>query len=93
LKIFSLANRAMHLMESNGIDRKSFSRETFPNHFGYIQRGELKSTHKRFHEFEDVAINKTAIDKTIIESLIPEWLQILATIYKNFEKRDFYKAF
>lgn len=93
LENIALANRAMHLMESNGIDRKSFSRETFPNHFGYIQRGELKSTHKRFHEFEDVAINKTAIDKTIIESLIPEWLQILATIYKNFEKRDFYKAF
>lgn len=93
LENIALADRAMHLMESNGIDRKSFSRETFPNHFGYIQRGELKSTHKRFHEFEDVAINKTAIDKTIIESLIPEWLQILATIYKNFEKRDFYKAF
>lgn len=93
LENIALANRAMHLMESNGIDRKSFSRETFPNHFGYIQRGELKSTHKRFHEFEDVAINKTATDKTIIESLIPEWLQILATIYKNFEKRDFYKAF
>lgn len=93
LENIALADRAMHLMESNGIDRKSFSRETFPNHFGYIQRGELKSTHKRFHEFEDVAINKTATDKTIIESLIPEWLQILATIYKNFEKRDFYKAF
>ncbi len=88
-----LADRAMQLIESNGIDRKSFSRETFPNHLGYIQRGELKNTHKRFHVFEDVAINKTAADRAIIESLIPEWLQILVTIYKNFEKRDFYRAF
>lgn len=89
----SLADRAIHLIESNGIDRKSFSRETFPNHLGYIQRGELKITHKRFYAFEDVVINKTAADRTIIESLIPEWLQILDSIYKNFEKRDFYRAF
>lgn len=93
LENVTLADRAMQLIESNGIDRKSFSRETFPNHLGYIQRGELKNTHKRFHAFEDIAINKTAADRAIIESLIPEWLQILATIYKNFEKRDFYRAF
>ena len=46
-----------------------------------------------FHEFEDIAINKTAKDKAIIESIIPELLLVLDKIYKNFEKRDFYKAF
>lgn len=89
----ALADRAILLIDNNGINRKSFSRETFPNHLGYIQRGELKITHKRFYAFEDVVINKTASDRTIIESLIPEWLQILDSIYKNFEKRDFYRAF
>lgn len=93
LENIALADRAFALIESNGVDRKSFSRETFPNHLGYIKRGELKITHKRFHAAEDITINKTAADKTIIESLIPELLQILVEIYKNFEKRDFYKAF
>jgi ATP-dependent exoDNAse (exonuclease V) beta subunit len=93
LENVALADRAMLLIENNGIDRKSFSRETFPNHLGYIQRGELRSTHKRFYEFEDIAINKTAADRAMIENLIPEFLQILVTIYKNFEKRDFYRAF
>ena len=87
------AELSLALIDKHGIDRKSFSRETFPNHFSFIQRGELKSSHKRFHKIEDIAINKNAKDREIIESIIPELLETLKGIYKNFEKRDFYRAF
>ncbi|MFH6945751.1 UvrD-helicase domain-containing protein [Flavobacterium sp. FlaQc-50] len=81
------------LIDKNGIDLKSFSRGTFPNHLESIKDGKFNPKNKTFHEFEDIAINKTAKDKAIIENLIPELLQTLVKIYKNFEKRDFYKAF
>jgi ATP-dependent exoDNAse (exonuclease V) beta subunit len=81
------------LIEKNGIDLKSFSRGTFPNHLESIRDGKFNPRNKTFHEFDDIAINKTAKDRTIIENIIPEMLQSLDKIYKNFEKRDFYKAF
>ncbi|WP_413999584.1 UvrD-helicase domain-containing protein [Flavobacterium sp. W1B] len=87
------AEAALLLIENNGIDLKSFSRGTFPNHLVSIREGKYNPKNKTFHEFDDIAINKTAKDRALIENLIPELLQILATIYKNFEKRDFYKAF
>ena len=58
-----------------------------------IRDGKFNPKNKTFHEFDDIAINKTANDRALIENLIPELLQILVAIYKNFEKRDFYKAF
>lgn len=88
-----LALQAIALIDQNGINPQSFSRGTFPNHLGYIRDGVLKSTHKRFHEPEDIAINKAATDRALIEPLIPEWLSILRTVYRNEEKRDFYRAF
>ncbi|GEC73473.1 ATP-dependent exoDNAse (exonuclease V) beta subunit (contains helicase and exonuclease domains) [Flavobacterium flevense] len=87
------AQAALLLIENNGIDLKSFSRGTFPNHLASIRDGKFNPKNKTFHEFDDIAINKTASDRALIENLIPELLQILGTIYKNFEKRDFYKAF
>ena len=87
------AQAALTLIENNGIDLKSFSRGTFPNHLNSIRDGKFNPKNKTFHEFDDIAINKTAKDRALIENLIPELIQILATIYKNFEKRDFYKAF
>jgi ATP-dependent exoDNAse (exonuclease V) beta subunit len=84
---------AISLIDKNGIDPKSFSRGTFPNHLESIRDGKFNPRNKTFHEFDDIAINKTAKDRTLIESLIPDFLQILDKIYKNFEKRDFYKAF
>jgi len=83
----------LNLIDKNGIDLKSFSRGTFPNHLESIRDGKFNPKNKTFHEFEDIAINKTAKDKALIENLIPEFLQVLNRIYKNFEKRDFYKAF
>jgi ATP-dependent exoDNAse (exonuclease V) beta subunit len=87
------AVEALLLIDKNGIDLKSFSRGTFPNHLENIRDGKFNPRNKTFHEFDDIAINKTAQDKALIENVIPELLQMLEKIYKNFEKRDFYKAF
>ncbi|MHC0439295.1 UvrD-helicase domain-containing protein [Flavobacterium sp. 3-210] len=84
---------ALSLIDENGIDLKSFSRGTFPNHLESIRDGKFNPRNKTFHEFDDIAINKTAKDRALIENIIPDLLQILSKIYKNFEKRDFYKAF
>ena len=88
-----LANEAYALIEKNGIDVKSFSRGTFPNHITSIQQGKFNPKNKTFHEFDDVAINKTAKDSAIIEGVIPDLLQLLGKVYKIFEKINFYKAF
>ena len=87
------AEEALTLIDKNGIDTKSFSRGTFPNHINSIQQGKFNPKNKMFHEFEDIAINKTAKDRAIIENLIPEFLQILSKVYTAFEKINFYKAF
>ena len=84
---------ALLLIEKNGIDLKSFSRGTFPNHLQSIVDGKFNLKNKIFREFGDISINKTAKDIALIENIIPELLQILDKVYKNFEKRDFYKAF
>ena len=89
----SLAEGLLALIENNGIDLKSFSRGTFPNHLVSIRDGKFNPKNKTFHEFDDITINKTAKDRALIENLIPELIKILGTIYKNFEKRDFYEAF
>jgi ATP-dependent exoDNAse (exonuclease V) beta subunit len=87
------AENALLLIEKNRIDTKSFSGAYFPKHLQSIQEGKFNPKNKTYHEFEDIKINKTAKDGAIIENIIPELLQILDKIYKNFEKRDFYKAF
>lgn len=87
------ANEALLLIDKNGIDLKSFSRGTFPNHLESIRDGKFNPRNKTFHEFDDIAINKTAKDRALIENIIPELLQVLEKVYKNFEKRDFYNAF
>jgi ATP-dependent exoDNAse (exonuclease V) beta subunit len=89
----AIAESALQLIEKNGIDLKSFSRGTFPNHLQSIVDRKFNPKNKMFREFEDISINKTAKDSAVIESIIPELLQILDSVYKNFEKRDFYKAF
>jgi ATP-dependent exoDNAse (exonuclease V) beta subunit len=87
------AEEVLSLIDKNGIDAKSFSRGTFPNHINSIQQGKFNPKNKMFHEFDDIVINKTAKDRAIIENLIPEFLQILSKVYTAFEKINFYKAF
>jgi ATP-dependent exoDNAse (exonuclease V) beta subunit len=89
----NLANDAVLLIDSQGIDVKSFSRETFPNHLGFIQRSELKPTHKKFRTVDDIAINKSAKDRDKIEGIADELIYTLYKVYKNYEKKDFYQAF
>ncbi|WP_281297953.1 UvrD-helicase domain-containing protein [Flavobacterium limnophilum] len=88
-----LAASALALIEKNGIDLKSFSGSYFPKHLQSIVDGKFNPKNKTYHESEDIKINKTAKDGALIENIVPELLQILDTVYKNFEKRDFYKAF
>jgi ATP-dependent exoDNAse (exonuclease V) beta subunit len=89
----TIAKGLLQLIDTNAIDLKSFSRGTFPNHIQSIADGKFNSKNKMFREFEDIAINKTAKDRALIENIIPDLLQSLTEIYKNFEKRNFYKAF
>ena len=88
-----LGNEVAALIEQNGIDVKSFSRGTFPNHISSIQEGKFNPKNKMFHEADDIAINKTAQDRALIEAIIPDLLAILSKVYLLFEKIHFYKAF
>ena len=88
-----VAQSILELIETNGIDVKSFSRGTFPNHINSIVDKKFNPKNKMFNGLEDVAINKTAKDRAIIEALLPDFLSQLASIYKTFEKINFYKAF
>ncbi|MTG97542.1 MULTISPECIES: UvrD-helicase domain-containing protein [Myroides] len=81
------------IIEQKGIDVKSFSRGTFPNHIACIAKDEVKATQKRYFEFDDIAINKTAKDKELIEALIPDFLRHLDEVYKLYNRRAFCQAF
>ena len=89
----NLANEALLLLENNGIDTKSFSGSYFPNHLISISESKFNSNNKTYHEFDDIKINKNAIDRDSIESIIPELLAILDVVYKNHQKKAFYEAF
>lgn len=89
----ALGAKLTAMLEEKGIDVKSFSAGHFPNHIGCIQRGELKSTQKKYYEAEDIKINKTAKDRAAIENITPDLLAMLLKVYKNYEKKNFYEAF
>ncbi|MBF00671.1 UvrD-helicase domain-containing protein [Flavobacterium coralii] len=88
-----LGNHLNDLLEQEGIDPKSFSRQDFPKHIGYIIDGALKPTHKKYYEADDIKINKAAKDRLAIEGITPTLLGLLQKVYKNYEKKNFYEAF
>ena len=88
-----LALLAIALIEKNGIDRQSFSAGHFPNHLRSIADEKYNPKNKRYFLPEDIKINKAAPDRQVIESIMHELLDLLASIYKNYEKHDFYRAF
>lgn len=88
-----LAKSALQLIENKGIDEKSFSAGHFPNHLKSIADGKFNPRNKTYHEPEDIKINKTAVDRELIESVVPELLSILASVYAIHQKIDFYEAF
>ena len=87
-----LGRLSLDIIISKGIDIKSFSRGTFPNHLISIGAGNYKSTNKKFFQTEDVQINKAVKDRDLIEINIPPILDKLTEVYSNFEKIDFYNA-
>ena len=87
------AKSAIDLIVTNKIDVKSFSRATLPNHLASIRDGKYNPKNKKFHNEEDIVINKSAIDRIEIEYIIPQLLLTLKEIYLKYEQIDFYKAF
>jgi ATP-dependent exoDNAse (exonuclease V) beta subunit len=87
------AQTAMDLINNNNINPTSFSGQYFPKHLESIIQGRFNPKNKTYREAEDFRVNKTANDQGLIENYIPEWISILAQTYKNYEKRDFYRAF
>lgn len=87
------AQEILDIIKKNGIDEKSFSRATFPNHIYSISNGNFNPKNKTFKQLEEVAINKNAKDKAVIENCLPEMLLLLNQIYTHFEKIFFYKAY
>lgn len=88
-----LANEAFDIIDKNNIDNKSFSRGTFINHLHYIKDNNPKANDKKYLEFDDITINKSATDKAIIEHVIPNFLSILKQVYVIYETKNFYEAF
>jgi ATP-dependent exoDNAse (exonuclease V) beta subunit/very-short-patch-repair endonuclease len=88
-----LATAALALIDKNGIDYKSFPYETFPKHLNFIINKDDKAGNHKFEDFDAVKIKKGAKDTALIEQIIPEMLLLLAQVYKNNEKKDFYNAF
>ena len=87
------ATEALTLIERKGIDEKSFSSGHFPNHLKSIIEKKFNPKSKTYHEFDDIKINKTASDTELIHSIIPNLLEILASVYTKFETKNFYEAF
>jgi len=88
-----LAESALLLIEKNGIDTNSFPYGTFPKHLDYIAKNDAKQNNHKFDTFEAIKIKKGAKDLVLIEQIIPELLSLLALVYSNLEKLNFYKAF
>lgn len=89
----SLAQEIFEIINTNGIDIKSFSGQYFPKHIQSILDDKFNSSTKKYTENEHIKINKAAKDKDIAESLIPNFIQITNKIYALFGKRFFYEAF
>ena len=89
-----LAQECLSLVIDNGIAIESFSRKTFPTHLNKIIEGNLPASdiHK-FLEVEQVQVNKTAKDKDIIESILPQLLQKLQFAYKEYQNVLLLEAF
>ncbi|NUY81327.1 UvrD-helicase domain-containing protein [Flavobacterium sp. MAH-1] len=88
-----LAQTILQNFDNNAVDRASFSAGHFPKHLQGIAEGKFNPNNKTYHELDDIRINKTAKDRNIIESLLPDVLATLSAIYANFGKRNMYLAF
>lgn len=92
-QIVEQAKLILELLENNGVDLKSFPYGTFPNHIIHWSNLDNRADKYRFRNADEIKIKKGAKDESIIESLIPQMLEMLDGIYNNAEKSGFYKAF
>lgn len=88
----NLAQAILIEIENKGIDLKSFSRGTFPNHIQSII-DEKYNFAKKYTLPEEITILKNAKDRDLIESSTPFFLEKLSEIYNLFGKLSFYEAF
>lgn len=89
----SLGKHIEKIIIEKGMDPKSFSRGTFPNHIKSIIIDDVKPAQKRYNEFDDIQLLKAAKDRDLIEAYIPDFLNVLSKIYALYAKRAFYMAF
>ncbi|SHL15251.1 UvrD-helicase domain-containing protein [Myroides odoratimimus] len=87
-----LGQSIMDLIESKGMDKTSFSGQYFVKHIENVIQDTVGTT-KRYHEFDDIKIKKTAKDVELIEAFIPDFLKVLAQVYDLYSRRAFYTAF
>jgi ATP-dependent exoDNAse (exonuclease V) beta subunit len=87
------AQQLLQSIEAMGINLRSFSGGYFPKHLQSIAEGNFNPKNKTYREATDIKILQAATDKDQIEQAIPTFLDALSTIYSQFERRDFYKAF
>ncbi|WP_264512119.1 UvrD-helicase domain-containing protein [Flavobacterium sp. N1719] len=87
------AQAILDFMEGHGVDLKSFKGSYFPNHLKSIVANKYNPSNKSYREPEAIVINKTAKDGTLIESLLPEIMAMLQTLYACLDKQLFYTAF
>ena len=87
------AQRALALIDKNGIDLKSFPYGTFPNHLDFIAKNDIRANKYRFRNAEEIKIKKGVKDEASIQMIIPELLSLLDKVYINAEKSEFYRAF
>lgn len=87
------ARNALQKLEDNGIPHTSFRSGWFPKHLQSIEQNAFNPKNKLYRSVEDVQIGSKAADIEKIEALLPELISILDCVYKNQEKKNFYKAF
>lgn len=87
-----LGRSILDLIESKGMDKTSFSGQYFIKHIDNVISDNVGTT-KRYHEFDDIKIKKTAKDVELIEAFLSDFLRTLAQVYDLYSRRAFYKAF
>ena len=92
-QVVEKTNQINSIIDDYTIDRKSFSRGTFPNHINYLRDDDERYKNYYFHNCDDIKINKTAKDIDTIKLALPQILTILSHIYILNKKRNFYNAF
>ena len=88
-----LGKQIIQLIENNSIDKKSFKGGFFIKHVESVINQNFNKKNKKYYDFDDISINKSAVDKFEIEQIVPTLLEKLDAIYKTYEKKDLYIAF